>query len=235
MELNLMIDYIVQEVLKKIEENEGKLVEKRKGLIIVNGGTANLEQILLELEKIGKVYELEVVFSEAGREIVGEERFKNFHIKKDIGLGECNSLLQDKDIILLPLLTKSTCAKIAVGIRDNVPTYLISKAILAEKKIVAVYDSCRVKNDNEYGKQLNFNIKKLQSYGIVFLESKELSDYVLEGQNQEISSLKNKKIITATDIINMDNKRVLLSKDTIITTLAKEKAKEIGVIFEMEK
>ena len=230
-----MIDYIVQEVIKKIEENEMKSANKKRGLLIINGGTNNLEQVLLELEKIGKIYDIEVVFSEAGREIIGEERFKNFHIRRDITMSQCNELIQDKDIILLPLLTKSTCAKIAIGIRDNLPTYIVSKAILSGKKVVAVYDSCRVEVENEYGKQLNLNIKKLQSYGIVFLESKELSNYVLNEQDKEVDSLKNKKVVTATDIVNLNNKKVLLSNETIITTLAKEKAKENGIVFEIEK
>lgn len=230
-----MIDYIVQEVIKKIEENEMKSANKKRGLLIINGGTNNLEQVLLELEKIGKIYDIEVVFSEAGREIIGEERFKNFHIRRDITMSQCNELIQDKDIILLPLLTKSTCAKIVIGIRDNLPTYIVSKAILSGKKVVAVYDSCRVEVENEYGKQLNLNIKKLQSYGIVFLESKELSNYVLNEQDKEVDSLKNKKVVTATDIVNLNNKKVLLSNETIITTLAKEKAKENGIVFEIEK
>lgn len=230
-----MIDYIVQEVIKKIEENEMKSANKKRGLLIINGGTNNLEQVLLELEKIGKIYDIEVVFSEAGREIIGEERFKNFHIRRDITMSQCNELIQDKDIILLPLLTKSTCAKVAIGIRDNLPTYIVSKAILSGKKVVAVYDSCRVEVENEYGKQLNLNIKKLQSYGIVFLESKELSNYVLNEQDKEVDSLKNKKVVTATDIVNLNNKKVLLSNETIITTLAKEKAKENGIVFEIEK
>lgn len=233
MEFNLMVDYIVQEVLKRLgEENINK---KKKGLVIVNGGTANLEQVLIELEKIKKEYEVEVIFSEAGERVVGEERFKNFDIKKDITIENCNPLITENEIILLPLLTKSTCAKVAVGIRDNVSTYVISKAILAGKKIVAVYDSCRVKDDTEYGKQLNLNIKKLQSYGIVFVESKDLAEYVLKEQKKEHLDLKDKKIITAEDIFNIKDKKVKISNDAIITILAKEKAQENNITFEYER
>lgn len=233
MDFNLMVDYIVQEVLKKIAEES--ITKKKKGLVIVNGGTANLEQVLVELERIKKEYDIEVVFSEAGKKVVGEERFKDFDIKKDVTMENCNSLINDSEIILLPLLTKNTCAKVAVGIRDNLSTYIISKAILAGKKIVAVYDSCIVKPDNEYGKQLNLNIKKLQSYGITFVESKDLADYILKEQRKEVLNLKNKKIITADDIFGIENKKVIISKDTIITILAKEKAQENGVVFELEK
>lgn len=233
MEFNLMVDYIVQEVLKRLEKES--VSKKKKGLVILNGGTANLEQIVIELEKIKKEYDIEVVFSEAGKKVVGEEKFKNFDIKKEVTIENCNSLLLENEIILLPLLTKNTCAKVAVGIRDNVITYIISKALLAGKKIVAVYDSCIVKVDNEYGKQLNLNIKRLQEFGITFVESKNLAEYVLKEQKNQILDLKNKKIITADDIFGIKNKSVIVSKEAIITILAKEKAQENGIIFELEK
>lgn len=233
MDFNLMVDYIVQEVLKRLEIES--ISPRKKGLVIINGGTANLEQIIIELERIKKEYDIEVVFSEAGIKVVGEERFKDFDVKKDVTMENCNSLINDSEIILLPLLTKNTCAKVAVGIRDNISTYIISKALLAGKKIVAVYDSCIVNVDNEYGKQLNLNIKKLQSYGINFVESKNLADYVLKEQKQEILELKNKKIITADDIFGIRDKKVIISKDTIITILAKERAHDNNIIFELEK
>ena len=41
-------------------------------------GMENLEQVMLELNKISKEYDLEVVFSEAGKSVVGEKIFSNF-------------------------------------------------------------------------------------------------------------------------------------------------------------
>ena len=64
MDFDMMVDYIVQEVLKKIELNETAYkIERNRGLVIINGGTGNLEQIILELKKISERYELDIVFS----------------------------------------------------------------------------------------------------------------------------------------------------------------------------
>lgn len=64
MELEKIIEYIVQEVVKKI--NSQNLIEelnpKEKILVIINGSTNNLEQIVLELKKISKNYDLSLVF-----------------------------------------------------------------------------------------------------------------------------------------------------------------------------
>ena len=236
MDFDMMVDYIVQEVLKKIESNEAAYkVERNRGLVIINGGTGNLEQVILELKKISERYELDIVFSEAGEKIVRKEKFQNFNVIDNFEMETCEPLLKKNDIIILPLLTKNSCAKIAVGIRDNAVTYLISKALLAQKEIVAVYDSCIADNKTAYGNQINFNIEKLKSYGIIFVKSSELSDYILNRRNLEINSLKEKKIITAEDIYDMKNKKIIVSKSTIVTTLAREKAENNGIIFETEK
>lgn len=236
MDFDMMVDYIVQEVLKKIELNETAYkVERNRGLVIINGGTGNLEQVILELKKISERYELDIVFSEAGEKIVRKEKFQNFNVIDKFEMETCEPLLKKNDIIILPLLTKNSCAKIVVGIRDNAVTYLISKALLAQKEIVAVYDSCIADNKTAYGNQINFNIEKLKSYGIIFVKSSELSDYILNRRDLEINSLKEKKIITAEDIYDIKNKKIIVSKSTIVTTLAREKAENNGIIFETEK
>lgn len=77
MDFDKMVDYIVQEVLKRLEEQETPTKkEKNRGLVIINGGNGNLEQVMLELKKISKEYDLEVVFSEAGKSVVGEKDFQ---------------------------------------------------------------------------------------------------------------------------------------------------------------
>lgn len=234
MDFEKMVDYIVQEVLKRLEEQETPIKkEKNRGLVIINGGTRNLEQIMLELKKISKEYDLEVVFSEAGKSVVGEEKFSDFKIISDFTIENSGKFLQENDLIILPLLTKNSCAKIAVGIRDNATTYLVSKALLAEKEIIAVYDSCVADNKTAYGNQINFNIEKLKSYGIIFVKSNELSDYIIKNRFKDIYSLKEKKIITVDDIFDFHNKRVIISKNSIVTTLAKEKAENNGVVFEI--
>lgn len=236
MEFDQIVDYIVQEVLKKLENVEqSKKNIKKTALVVINGGTVNLEQVILELEKISKDYQMETIFSEAAKDVVGLKKFELFNIREDINMMNLNEILNKKDIVIIPLLTKNTCAKVAVGIRDNVITYLISKAILMKKNIVAVYDSCIVDNETEYGKQLNLNIKKLQSYGINFVKSTQLANYILNEQGKEVIKLKGKKIITADDIFGMRDKKIVISENSIITTLAKEKAEEENISFEVER
>ena len=234
MELDKIIEYIVQEVVKKI--NSQNIIEefspKEKILVAITGSTNNLEQIVLELRKISKNYDLSLVFSEAASNIINENVFSEFHIIKDFSIKNYDEILSKNDIILLPLLTKNTVAKLVVGIRDNAVTNLISKALLLEKRVIAAYDSCIVNNEVPYAKLINSNVEKLKDYGLIFVQAKELADYMLNKKDLEINSLREKNVIAAKDLKDLYNKKIIISKNTVVTTLAKERAKENNIVFE---
>ena len=234
MELEKIIEYIVQEVIKKI--NSQNIIEefspKEKILVAITGSTNNLEQIVLELRKISKNYDLSLVFSEAAKNIIDENVFSEFHIIKDFSIKNYDEILSKNDIILLPLLTKNTVAKLVVGIRDNAVTNLVSKALLLEKRVIAAYDSCIVNNEVPYAKLINSNVEKLKDYGLIFVQAKELADYMLNKKDLEINSLREKNVIAAKDLKDLYNKKIIISKNTVVTTLAKERAKENNIVFE---
>ena len=234
MELDKIIEYIVQEVVKKI--NSQNIIEefspKEKILVAITGSTNNLEQIVLELRKISKNYDLSLVFSEAAKNIIDENIFSEFHIIKDFSIKNYDEILSKNDIILLPLLTKNTVAKLVVGIRDNAVTNLVSKALLLEKRVIAACDSCIVNNEVPYAKLINSNVEKLKDYGLIFVQAKELADYMLNKKDLEINSLREKNVIAAKDLKDLYNKKIIISKNTVVTTLAKERAKENNIVFE---
>ena len=234
MELDKIIEYIVQEVVKKI--NSQNIIEefspKEKILVVITGSTNNLEQIVLELRKISKNYDLSLVFSEAASNIIDENVFSEFHIIKDFSIKNYDEILSKNDIILLPLLTKNTVAKLVVGIRDNAVTNLVSKALLLEKRVIAAYDSCIVNNEVPYAKLINSNVERLKDFGLIFVQAKELADYMLKKKDLEINSLREKNVITAKDLKDLYDKKIIISKNTVVTTLAKERAKENQIVFE---
>ena len=234
MELDKIIEYIVQEVIKKI--NSQNIIEefspKEKILVAITGSTNNLEQIVLELRKISKNYDLSLVFSEAAKNIIDENVFSEFHIIKDFSIKNYDEILSKNDIILLPLLTKNTVAKLVVGIRDNAVTNLVSKALLLEKRVIAAYDSCIVNSEVPYAKLINSNVERLKDFGLIFVQAKELADYMLNKKDLEINSLREKNVITAKDLKDLYDKKIIISKNTVVTTLAKERAKENKIVFE---
>jgi len=74
--------------------------------------------------------------------------------------------------------------------------------------------------------------EKLKDYGLIFVQAKELADYMLNKKDLEINSLREKNVITAKDLKDLYDKKIIISKNTVVTTLAKEKAKENKIVFE---
>lgn len=227
-----IIDFLIQEVKMRIEnENKKTELEKKDVLVVINGGNNGLSQVVVELEKMSEVYNLEAIYSQQSKKI-SEDKISDI-IKTNLELSYHNAkeILKDKDIIVLPLLTKSLAAKIAYGIRDTEIAYLISNAILENKTIIAAYDSCRLEGNSEYINQINLNIDKLKRYGIKFTEAKYLADTVKKIVEKKILYMNDKSAISTRDISNLYDTDVVIGKETKITNLVYDKAKENGIKF----
>ena len=55
---------------------------------------------------------------------------------------------------------------------------------------------------------------------------------MLKKKDLEINSLREKNVITAKDLKDLYDKKIIISKNTVVTTLAKERAKENNIVFE---
>lgn len=228
-----IIEFLVREVGKRIEEEKNKEnnLEKNSALVIIHGGNGDLSQVLVELENLSKNYDLEVIYTRSGRKLSYGKISQVIKNEKELSYENVEELLKNKSLILLPVLTKSSAAKIAYGIRDTEASYLVSKAILVGKIIVATYNSCRINGNSEYINQINSNIEKLKKYGIRFTEAKNLANYVENIMNKKSIYLTHKKSISTRDIANLSNVNIIVTKDTSITTLVLDRAKEANINF----
>lgn len=229
-----IMEFLVEEVKKRIEEKENRnknKEEKNSALVIIHGGNIDLLQVLVELEKLSKNYNLEVAYTENGRKLSYGKISKVLENEIKITYENVDKILEEKKMILLPFLTKSSAAKIAYGIRDTEIGYLISKAILSEKIIVATNNSCRINGNSEYINQINSNIDKLKKYGIRFAEAKDFSTYVDSIFTNKVVYLMQKTSISTKDIANLYDVDVVISKDTKITNLVYDKAKDSKIRF----
>lgn len=228
-----IIDFLVREVKKKIEEEKSNKhnLGKNSVLVIIQGGNGDLSQVLVELENLSKKYNLEVIYTRSAKQLSYDKISQVLKNEKILSYENAEEILNGKSLILLPLLTKSSAAKIAYGIRDTEETYLISKAILSGKLIVATYNSCRIDGNTEYINQINSNIDKLKKYGMRFTEAKNLAEYVEKIYNKKTVYLANKGSISTRDISNLTDVDVIVSKNTSITTLVLDRAKELNINF----
>lgn len=242
-----MIDTLVNEVLKRLN-NPMKTV-----LILFTGESENLDEIINDLNNLKDDGWLINVIMPM-RFQVGDnlkERFSKLKADKVYALEEeldIEKLLNNIKVLVIPILTIDTLAKVALGIADTAATQLLAKGIMMGIPIISAKDACDIENftsiDSRYSKIPKAYVKKikgyvedLKEYGVKFVASKSLyralsnnvKDSKIEYQTKVVIS---KKIISAEDIIlahGKGAKNIQIEGNAIVTLLAKDTARELGV------
>ncbi len=163
-------------------------------------------------------------------------------------------ILESVDGIIVPMLTQDTAAKLALGIQDCFVSTLLWQGLWHGKKMLMDFSNVLEYRGNKSKvpmlQQIMIDyVEKLQKMGIRSVDKK---DYVLEMLNvfrdgqmdstavvtvqnsQNTVARENqgtRQVITEKDLINMKtiNNEVTVPIGTIITPLAYDKAKELGI------
>ena len=244
-----MIEIIVNEVTKRII---GEMYsEEKKALVLFTGGKVGFESSIESIKKL--IYDgwnLKIVLSKNADFVLGSNIIKQQLGIEDIfvedEIKDIDYLKQDIKKIIIPVLTMNSASKISLGISDTLITYLVSWGIMNGIPIIAAKDACDPENNirfksssqvpTAYKNMIKDNLKNLESYNIKFTSAEKLYDGVvnsfgsLESEKSQ-SVLLNKKLITAEDVMKLQkgNCEILVSKDTIVTALAKDMAHSLGI------
>ncbi|RKD32759.1 flavoprotein [Thermohalobacter berrensis] len=241
-----LVNFLVKEVLNRLQN------EPKRGLVIYTGGSIGFKEANDQIKKLLRSnWDLTVLLSRGAEKLLTAELIKRkLGIDcglTDIDIKDVNNLVNDIEIIIVPILTINTAAKIAMGIRDSLTTYIISSAIIKGIPIIAAKDSCKVgdsfsfsKAPKAYVNMIKNHLKRLEDYGIKLVRANQLYKTTINSsirnkfavQLEDDSSCKlNKKVITREDLIKLKNKKkkVFVRKDCIITSLAEELARDTGI------
>jgi hypothetical protein len=245
--VNELIDSIVNEVLKRIESLN------KTALVIFTGGNMGLEEVLKQLNRlIEDKWNLKVFLTKSAERVITsqyvKERLNLSHLYPESLVDNEKALLKDVKHIIIPTLTMNSAAKIALGIADTMATNIIAGAIMKGLTVTAAIDACDPKNTERlakgynkippaYEKRISAYLYDLQGYGVKLAESGNLyhavSSKSLENRPEDIFIPK--KIITSEDVINVKNNgtnKMCITQGTIVTLLAKDTARELGVDIE---
>lgn len=204
---------------------------------------------LIKLKRYGFTYD--VVLSEAAEGIIGLDVLKSRLGPKKIFN---NVTIEDLDVFckfdgaVVPMMTQNTLTKLVLGIQDNFITSLIWHMLWFSKPVFIDFFNCRTKMGskaknpflNEMIENYLSNLIKMgvtevgKKDFIVKLLDKFKSYKALEIQaNEDITTDMNffEGVITEKDVINIakKEKKIFVSTRTIITPLAKDTAKELGL------
>jgi len=244
----LLIERVAAEVWKRLQERQ------RRALALFTGGIIGAEEGLLALGKMKEHgWSFTAVMTPGAERALGTERVAGALPGVPI-LTEKNGwppgpLLQEHNLLLVPVLTVNTAAKVAAGIADNLVTTLILEGLLMGKPVLAATDACdinhptRVRLGMNRGmpalrEQLAGNLERLAAYGVHLLAAKELAaaaeDLVQwpgrrrEGQGQEVKVFTG-KVLSRSHVAAWPGKEIIVARGTVITPLARDLAEEKGL------
>lgn len=258
MDKERLVQLVTAEVLRQLGQEPVAAADKaihrdRQALAVFTGGTIGLEQSLVELQKMqAQNIELTVVLSAAAEQVVGIKRVQDC-LGSEISVVTTQSpypgkLLRTADLVLVPVLTQNTAAKLACTLSDSLATTLVMQALMLGKPVIAAknaadpQDSWRAtRNMGQCPpgllRALQENLRKLEGYGIQLVQVEDLaagSQKILDRSINPVLSTPNvkKSVLDASAIkaaAGQGLKRLEVLPGMIITPLARDVARDYGI------
>ncbi|WP_069650898.1 flavoprotein [Caloranaerobacter ferrireducens] len=207
---------------------------------------------LIKLKRYGFTYD--VVLSEVAEEIIGMDVLKSRLGPKKIFN---NVMIANLDVfykfdgVIVPMMTQNTLTKLVMGLQDDFITSLIWHMLWFSKPVFIDFLNCRTKMGSKaknpfLDEMIEGYLDKLIKMGVTEVDKKDFVVKILDKFKtyKSFESLKTQTnedkmtdvnffegVITEKDVISIakKEKEIIVSARTIITPLAKDTAKELGL------
>ena len=223
---------------------------KDKALIVFSGSNIHLEKRIQELKSLEEHHiKVSLAFSFMAESILDTNSLINslnpFEIYREEDIFNLQDIVRDYSYVIGPNITMNTLSKVSLGMIDSFISNIIWTYLYMEKKVYL--DFAAVNNylgeqckNKEINRIIENYIDTLKKMGAIEIEE---GNYMEKIANiQKLSTEKGnrinndfKKVITERDIIEFSSngKSIVLPKGTIITPLAKDRARELGIKIEI--
>lgn len=241
---------ITSNVLNSISnrlQNQGFSKDNRKALLLFNGSTIDLDENLKSLQGIkDKGYSISIGYSFMAEKILDTKKISNIlrpmEVFKEEDVFKLQSIANNYSLLILPNITINTLSKVALGMIDSFVPTIIWTFLYGGKSVYIDFAGVRnylgkQSKSQEINKLTNGYITTVLKMGAIEMTSgKGLNN--LNSNDKESLPIKvstkeslKKELITERDILKLSNieKELLLEKGTVITPLAKDKARELGI------
>lgn len=240
------------------KEKEDKTL---KALIVLNGSNIDLSEKIENIKKLkNRGIKVSLAFSFMAERLLDTQRIINtlqpLEIYKEEDIIKLKDISKEYSIIIGPNITMNTLSKISLGMIDTFIPNLIWTFLYQGKKVYLDFN--QVKNylgEETKNKEIlnitNRYIDTIKKMGAIEIDDKNILENIIKDyRDLQIESQTNlnkvpqtkeeeipqaKTVITEKDIISMSsNNKLILPKGTIITPLAKDKAREKNIKIEIK-
>lgn len=253
--VNTKITSNVLNNISSIVSKTGFSHNDRKALVVFNG--SRLEEDL-RVEKIlglkEKGLDISIGFSFMAEKIIDTQKIINIlkpiRVYREEDIVDFPRIAREYDFIIGPNITMNTLSKVSLGMIDSFIPNIIWTFLYQGKRVYLDYHSVTnflgdSTKSGEIQNVINNHIKSLGKMGAIEINENNYLERIVIG----VDSLKNstsaqksystpvnnsKNLITEKDMVTIadTSKNLVVEHGTIITPLAKDKARELGVEIE---
>ncbi|EGO64747.1 flavoprotein [Acetonema longum] len=189
MDYEAMVKLITAEVMKRLQAVPSSR-RRHKALAVFTGGGIGLEPALNQLQRLqdqGIVFT--AVLSRPAEQVVGSRRLREA-LGEDLEIIDSQSpypgrQLREAAVILVPVLTQNTAAKLALTLSDTLASTVVLQALMLGKPVLAAQnaadprDAWRVKEQigeasPALRQALETNLKKIAGFGVRLMPVEQL-------------------------------------------------------------
>lgn len=248
---------VLEDISKRLQGES--IIEKEKedktlkALIVLNGSNIDLSEKIENIKKLkNRGIKVSLAFSFMAERLLDTQRIINtlqpLEIYKEEDIIKLKDISKKYSIIIGPNITMNTLSKISLGMIDTFIPNLIWTFLYQGKKVYLDFN--QVKNylgeETKNKEILNITdryIDTIKKMGAIEIDDKNILENIIKDyRDLQIESQTNlnkvpqaKTVITEKDIISMSsNNKLILPKGTIITPLAKDKAREKNIKIEIK-
>lgn len=245
---------VTSNVLENISnriKNQGFSNSEGKALVLFNGASKDIFNHLGYLENLKKNgIEISLGFSYMSEKILDTNKIINKlkprEIFKEEDIFKLNSIINDYSMVIGPNITINTLSKVSLGMIDSFVPNIIWTFLYNGKKVYLNFNSVRNYLGVKPQSSEISNIIEKHISNIIKMGAQEITeDTIFDKITPNILSSKiiapfndidlKKDLITEKDISLLKNQtKLVLKKGTVITPLAKDKARELGISIEIK-
>lgn len=246
MNKNKIASNLMDSISKRI--NVGAIPDSnRRALVLINGSNMDISSHVKFIDELrNEGYSISLGMSFMAERLLDSNKLiaalKPNKIFREEDIIQLKSIIDEYELVVGPNITMNTMVKVSTGMTDSFVPNVIWSFLYFGKKVYLDFSSVRnymgrPPASEEIARAIEDNIKKLIKMGVkeipgVSVNSDSTNSAVKTSISKDSSEVKAaKRIITQNDIpkMNFDKGVFIIEKNMILTPLAKDKIKSMGI------
>lgn len=215
-----------------------------KALVVINGANMDLNRIQGFIRDLKTSYEISIGFSFMAERLLDTKKIidelRPAHVFREEDMLRLKEIYREYSTLVGPNISMNTLSKVSTGMIDSFISNAIWSFLYFGKKVYLDFNSVREymgkkPRNQEIEEIIEAKIASVLNMGAIEINPEMiLQDVIIENKQGPNKIVEQKDLISEKDIINLSkNKSVLvLDKNTLITPLARDKARELGIKIE---